>query len=579
VPTTSDLQLGEIAVNTFDGKMYIKKDNGTSSVVEIGGASGSGTVTSVGIIAGTGVTSSGGPITTSGNITVGLSAKLTAIENLSGAGFFTQNGSGAIARRTLQAGTGISVAHGNGSSQDPVITNSAPDQIVALASGTGISVTGTYPNFTVTNTSPNVGSGTVTSVGGTGTVNGLTLTGTVTTSGNLTLGGTLSGTASGLTVGAATTATTATTANALNSANSYTATKFIGGSNANPAIASNYGLQASGAYGGGVSLLDGANAIGLYSTTGTLNFGFGASATTIASKATLTAAGAFTAVSFSGAGTGLTGTASGLSIGGNAANVTGTVAQANGGTGFTTGYRLFQSEFTTNINANTNRTVGAYGSYASAATNTPTTSGILYNFTSGSDGSGDGGQFWQDYVTNNLYLRQRWGGSYSGWTQFLTTTGNATNIGDLTDAPLPHGYWPGALSSSTRGVFAGGDSGSATIDYVTIATTGNATNFGNLTAGRDGLSGCSNATRGLFAQGFDGVSAFLNTIDYVTIATTGNAIDFGDCSTGSRGSSSMSGTTRAVINVGSSSNPYASNIDFEALYNLNKNLIYHFRKQ
>jgi hypothetical protein len=37
------------------------------------------------------------------------------------------------------------------------------------------------------------GSGTVTSVSGTGTVNGLTLTGTVTTSGNLTLGGTLTG--------------------------------------------------------------------------------------------------------------------------------------------------------------------------------------------------------------------------------------------------------------------------------------------------------------------------------------------------------------------------------------------------
>jgi len=36
-------------------------------------------------------------------------------------------------------------------------------------------------------------SGTVTSVGGTGTVNGITLTGTVTSSGNLTLGGTLSG--------------------------------------------------------------------------------------------------------------------------------------------------------------------------------------------------------------------------------------------------------------------------------------------------------------------------------------------------------------------------------------------------
>lgn len=40
---------------------------------------------------------------------------------------------------------------------------------------------------------PTIPSGTVTSVGGTGTVNGITLTGTVTSSGNLTLGGTLSG--------------------------------------------------------------------------------------------------------------------------------------------------------------------------------------------------------------------------------------------------------------------------------------------------------------------------------------------------------------------------------------------------
>tara|TARA_R110001592_G_scaffold54246_5_gene166026 strand:+ start:7111 stop:7587 length:477 start_codon:yes stop_codon:yes gene_type:complete len=37
------------------------------------------------------------------------------------------------------------------------------------------------------------GTGTVTSVGGTGTVNGISLSGTVTTSGNLTLGGALSG--------------------------------------------------------------------------------------------------------------------------------------------------------------------------------------------------------------------------------------------------------------------------------------------------------------------------------------------------------------------------------------------------
>jgi hypothetical protein len=274
VPNTTELTSGELGVNMADRKVYI--NNGTT-VVQVGAgnlsglgdvavtspsngqslaynsttskwensAGGSGTVTSVGITPGTGVTVSGSPITTSGNIAVGLSTKLTAIENLSGAGFFTQNGSGQIAGRTLQAGTGISIAHGNGSSQDPTITNSAPDQTVVLTGAGATSITGTYPSFTISSvnttyspatstvaglielgsdtaqtvaanavsatasrsyalqvnaagqgvvnvpwTDTNSG-GTVTSVGGTGTVSGLTLTGTVTTSGNLTLGGTL----------------------------------------------------------------------------------------------------------------------------------------------------------------------------------------------------------------------------------------------------------------------------------------------------------------------------------------------------------------------------------------------------
>lgn len=36
-PTTSDLSLGELALNTYDGKLYTKKDNGTESIVEVGG--------------------------------------------------------------------------------------------------------------------------------------------------------------------------------------------------------------------------------------------------------------------------------------------------------------------------------------------------------------------------------------------------------------------------------------------------------------------------------------------------------------------------------------------------------------
>jgi hypothetical protein len=46
VPTTGDLQLGELAINTNDGKLYIKRDNGTASIVEIGAGSGGTTFTS-----------------------------------------------------------------------------------------------------------------------------------------------------------------------------------------------------------------------------------------------------------------------------------------------------------------------------------------------------------------------------------------------------------------------------------------------------------------------------------------------------------------------------------------------------
>lgn len=45
VPTTSDLDLGEIAINTYDGKMYIKKDSGTPTIVQIGGSSSGASVT------------------------------------------------------------------------------------------------------------------------------------------------------------------------------------------------------------------------------------------------------------------------------------------------------------------------------------------------------------------------------------------------------------------------------------------------------------------------------------------------------------------------------------------------------
>lgn len=118
VPTTSDLALGELALNTYDGKLYTKKDNGTATVIELGsgvkftsatsapstpsygdqwfdtnnailyiylndgntsqwveiaGGSGSG-VSSVDVTVPTGLSVSGGPITSSGTLAITLSS-------------------------------------------------------------------------------------------------------------------------------------------------------------------------------------------------------------------------------------------------------------------------------------------------------------------------------------------------------------------------------------------------------------------------------------------------------------------------------------------------------------------------
>ena len=35
-PAVADLELGELAVNTFDGKLYLKKNDGSDAIVEVG---------------------------------------------------------------------------------------------------------------------------------------------------------------------------------------------------------------------------------------------------------------------------------------------------------------------------------------------------------------------------------------------------------------------------------------------------------------------------------------------------------------------------------------------------------------
>jgi hypothetical protein len=135
------------------------------TAIGAGTSSTTGTVTSVNASGGTtGLTLSGGPVTTTGTFT--LAGTLAVANGGTGQTTYTNgqlligNTTGnTLTKATLTAGSGISVTNGTGT-------------ITIAATG---------------------GSGTVTSVAGAGTVNGLTLTGTVTTSGSLTLGGTLSG--------------------------------------------------------------------------------------------------------------------------------------------------------------------------------------------------------------------------------------------------------------------------------------------------------------------------------------------------------------------------------------------------
>ena len=125
----------------------------------------------------------------------------------------------------------------------------------------------------------------------------------------------------------------------------------------------------------------------------------------------------------------------------------------------------------------------------------------------------------------------------------ISTTGNAQDFGDLTDAR-------GAIfgcSSHVRGVFAGGVSPSKdnTIDFVTISTTGDASDFGDLSIAASNGSGASNSTRGVFALG--GAPTYSDSIDFITIFTGGNGLNFGDLTQSRDQLGACASTTRGLF--------------------------------
>ena len=129
----------------------------------------------------------------------------------------------------------------------------------------------------------------------------------------------------------------------------------------------------------------------------------------------------------------------------------------------------------------------------------------------------------------NSPTRGLFAGGLNNIIEFITfaSTGNAQDFGDLPAVT----ELPGACSSSTRGVIAGGELQPLgtlinTISYITLSSIGNTQDFGDLITITRQVGGCSNSTRGIFAGGL--APTVVNTINYITIASTGDAKDFGD---------------------------------------------------
>ena len=141
----------------------------------------------------------------------------------------------------------------------------------------------------------------------------------------------------------------------------------------------------------------------------------------------------------------------------------------------------------------------------------------------------------------------------------IMSDGNTQHFGELTYAL---GNVAGKCSSGTRGLFAGGGSPvTDTINYITIASEGNGVDFGNLTSNNYGMGGHSSSTRGIWAGGNNG-SGQVNIIQYVEINTTGNALDFGDLTRAVVGYDCACGSPVRMLHAGGKPSTYEAMIDY-----------------
>jgi len=139
-PTTSQLALGEVAINTYDGKMFIKKNDGSDSIVEIGTSSSESAVTT------TTTTATANQTTVTGlTYTVGLlNVYLNGVKLVVGTDVTATSGS------TIVLTTGAAVN----------------DIIQTVAFNAAEAFTPASPTFTGTLTAPTINASTALQIGG-----------------------------------------------------------------------------------------------------------------------------------------------------------------------------------------------------------------------------------------------------------------------------------------------------------------------------------------------------------------------------------------------------------------------------
>lgn len=104
VPATTDLQLGELAINTYDGKLFLKKDNGTESIIEVG-TGGSMVYPGAGIPNSTGTAWGTSYSTTGSGTVVALATTPTFVTNITTP--LAIGGTTASSSLTLQSTSGV----------------------------------------------------------------------------------------------------------------------------------------------------------------------------------------------------------------------------------------------------------------------------------------------------------------------------------------------------------------------------------------------------------------------------------------------------------------------------------------